>query len=77
MEEIFNDEELTQQVRDKNYTQLLSNPKIKAIFQDKELLDKIFALNKRIMESDFKTEEVKEVIEGRQPKVIDMEPPQE
>ncbi len=47
---IFSDEEISEQIRNKNYSQLLSNPKIQAIFSDQELFEKLLALNKRIME---------------------------
>jgi len=50
LKELFADEETAEQIRTKNYSQLLANPKMQAVFQNPELLKKIFALNKKIME---------------------------
>ena len=66
LKELFSDEETAKQLRNPDYGKLLSNPKIQAIFQDKELLDKLFALNKKIAED--------EVDESPGPKVIDIQP---
>ncbi len=47
--EIFTDEEIAEYIQTKNFSQLLTNPKIHALLQDKEVIDKIFAFNKKIM----------------------------
>ena len=53
LKELFADEETAEQIRNKDYGGLLSNPKMQSVFQDKELLKKIFALNKRIAEESL------------------------
>lgn len=50
LKDLFSDEETAGQIRRKDYGRLLANPKMQAVFQDKELLQKLFALNKKIME---------------------------
>jgi hypothetical protein len=49
---LFADEATAEQIKNKDYGALLSNPKMQEIFQDEELLKKIFALNKRISQKD-------------------------
>ena len=39
-------------IRNKDYAGLLANPKMQNIFQDEDLLKKIFALNKKLAEED-------------------------
>jgi len=56
LQDIFSDEELTEQIQKKDYGKLLSNPKIQSIMQDKQLLEKMFALNKKIMEKSLNDE---------------------
>ena len=56
LKEFFSDEETADQVRNKDYRGLLSNPKMQAVFRDKELLKKIFALNKKIAEESSEDE---------------------
>ena len=56
LKDLIEDEDTARQIRDKDYTALLANPKIRAIFNDKEFLRKIFALNKRIVEEAGKAE---------------------
>jgi uncharacterized membrane protein required for colicin V production len=68
LKEISDDKEIAEQIRNKNYRELLSNPKMQAVFQDKELLKKIFALNQKIAE----TEEDSEDEAG--PKVLEIQP---
>ena len=74
LNELFADEETAEQIRDKDYGKLLSNPKMQAVFQDKELLRKLFALNQRIAEESVEEEE--RSVEESGPKVIDI-PPEE
>lgn len=50
LKEIFSDKELTEQIQNKEYGKLLTNPKIQAIMKDGQLLEKMFAMNKKIME---------------------------
>ena len=52
LREILADEEITAQINSQDYAKLLTNPKIQAIFQDEQLLKKIMALNKIILESE-------------------------
>jgi len=52
-QEIFSDEELAEQIQNKDYGKLLANPKIQSIMQDEQLLEKMFALNKKIMEESL------------------------
>lgn len=68
LKEIFSDETTAEQIRNKDFSKLLSNPKIQAVFQDKELLEKVFALNKIIMEEEPGKKTTKS-----QPRVIDIE----
>lgn len=49
---ILADEQTIEQFRSKNYTELLANPRVQELFNDEDLLKKIFALNKRIMEGE-------------------------
>lgn len=69
---LFSDKEISEQIQNKNYSRLLSNPKMQAIFQDKELLKKIFAFNKMIMEESSEDDPAKKSPES-EPKVIDIE----
>ncbi|MBN1870353.1 MAG: CvpA family protein [Candidatus Omnitrophica bacterium] len=52
MLELFSDPQIAELARNKDYNQLLSHPKIQSVFQNKELLEKLFALNKKMMEED-------------------------
>jgi len=65
---ILEDEETAEQIRTKNYQELLTNPKMQELLSNEELLKKIFALNKRIMESGPDEEK-----QTSQPKVINVE----
>ena len=49
---ILADEEITVQLNHQDYAKLLTNPKIQAIFQNEQLVRKIMALNKVILESE-------------------------
>jgi uncharacterized membrane protein len=51
LEDIFADHEVAELIRDKDYVKLLTNPKMRVIFQDKDLINKIMALNKKVVES--------------------------
>jgi len=53
LKEIFADEELAEQIRNKDYGKLLANPKMQTIMQDEQLLEKIFALNRKIIEESL------------------------
>lgn len=53
LQDMYADKEVAEQLRTKNYGQLLTNPKFQAVFEDPELLKKIFALNQKIMESEL------------------------
>ncbi len=50
LKDILSDEETAEQIKSQDYGALLANPKIQEVFQNEELLKKIFALNKRIAE---------------------------
>lgn|SRR3989338_1651355 len=52
MRDILADEEITVQINKQDYAKLLTNPKIQAIFQDEQLIKKIMALNKVILETE-------------------------
>ena len=65
------DEELAEQIQNKDYGKLLANPKIQSIMQDKQLLEKMFALNKKIMEESL-DEVPSNISTENQPKVIDI-----
>jgi uncharacterized membrane protein required for colicin V production len=54
LQDIFSDEEFLEQIKEHRYIDLLSSPKLKAVLEDKELIRKIFALNKEIMELEKK-----------------------
>jgi hypothetical protein len=47
---ILSDEETAEQIRNKDYKKLLANPKIQSLMQNEQLLKKMFALNRKIME---------------------------
>ena len=70
LKELFSDEKTAEQLRSQNLSQLLSNPKIQAVLQDKELLKKVFALNKKIMEEGLETTPAEEP-KANLPKVIE------
>jgi len=53
LKEIFADEELVEQIQKKDYGNLLTNPKIQSIMQDGQLLEKIFAMNRKIIEENL------------------------
>ncbi len=46
---LFSDQKILQAIKEKNFHELLSQPKIKAFFQDPELIKKFLALQKKIM----------------------------
>jgi len=56
LKEIFSDEETAEQIRNKEYGKLMVNPKIQSVFQNEQLLKKMFALNKKIMEKSLDDE---------------------
>ncbi|HQP09882.1 MAG TPA: CvpA family protein [Candidatus Omnitrophota bacterium] len=60
---IFADEKTAEQIKNKDYAALLSNPKMQELFQDKELLKKIFALNKRLSQEPPAQESGPKIIE--------------
>ena len=66
LQDLFSDEETAEQIKNKNYGKLLVNPKMQEVFQNEELLKKIFALNKRIMEEN--------PVEGPGPKTLEVQP---
>ncbi|MCK5506612.1 MAG: hypothetical protein KAJ10_15720, partial [Thermodesulfovibrionia bacterium] len=63
LKELLADEETADQIRDKDYGKLLSNPKMQAVFQNKELLKKILALNQRIAEESLEDEDGPKTLE--------------
>ncbi|MCK5179313.1 MAG: CvpA family protein [Candidatus Omnitrophica bacterium] len=67
---LMDDEETAKQIRNKDYGKLLSNPRMRDIFQDEDLLKKMFALNQRIAEEDEEEESEREST----PKIIDIQP---
>ena len=69
LQEIFSDEELAEQIQNKDYGKILANPKIQSIMQDEQLLEKMFALNKKIMEESF-DDELSAGRETSEPEVI-------
>jgi len=56
LKDIFADEELAEQIQSKDYGKLLANPKMQSIMQDGQLLEKIFALNRKIIEESLDDE---------------------
>lgn len=56
LKEIFSDEEIVELIQNKDYGKLLMNPKIQSVFQNEEILKKMFALNKKIMTEQLKDE---------------------
>jgi len=64
LKEIFSDKELAEQIQNKDYGKLLTNPKIQAIMKDGQLLEKMFALNKKIMEENLNDELIPLETEG-------------
>ncbi|MBI5150047.1 MAG: hypothetical protein HZA28_04665 [Candidatus Omnitrophica bacterium] len=50
LREILTDKEFVEAARNKDFSKLMTNPKMQAIFQDKKLLQKILDLNLKIME---------------------------
>jgi len=53
LKNLFADEETAEQIRNKDYGKLLSNPKMQAVFEDKNLLEKMFSLNKKIIDEQM------------------------
>jgi len=49
LKEIFSDKEIVEQIQNKDYGKLMTNPKIQSVFQNEQVLKKMFALNKKIM----------------------------
>lgn len=72
LKKIFSDEETIEQIGNKEYGKLLANPKIQSVFQNEQLLKKIFALNKKIIEDSLADEASNTKPESR-PKVINIE----
>lgn len=72
LKKIFSDEETIEQIGNKEYGKLLANPKIQSMFQNEQLLKKIFALNKKIIEDSLADEASNTKPESR-PKVINVE----
>jgi uncharacterized membrane protein required for colicin V production len=66
---LVDDEETAEQIRNKEYHKLLTNPIMRDIFQDEELLKKIFALNQRIADEDEEELEYESA-----PKIIEIQP---
>ncbi len=66
LKDLLTDEETADQIKNKDYSALLANPKMQNVFQNKELLKKIFDLNKKIAEG------VPEETSGA--KIIDLQP---
>jgi len=71
LKEIFSDEEMIAQIRNKEYGKLLANPKMRSALANDQLLKKIFALNKKIMEEGI-AEETSNGEKESQPKVIEI-----
>jgi len=72
LKEIFSDEETAEQIRNKEYGKLMANPKIQSVFQNEQLLKKMFALNKKIMEASL-DDELSNMATESHPKVIEAE----
>lgn len=49
--EVLSDEKVAEDLREKNYSALLTSPKMQTIFQDKELMQKFFTIQKEIMKN--------------------------
>ena len=47
---LLTDEEIVRDIRDKNFTRLMANPKMQAVIKDPELVKKILDMNVKIME---------------------------
>jgi uncharacterized membrane protein required for colicin V production len=60
LRDIFSDESFLEQIKEHRYVELLSSPKLKAVLEDKELIHKIFALNKEIMQMKKKEKTAEE-----------------
>ena len=71
LKELLSDEETAEQIRNKDYGKLLSNHKMQAVFQDKELLKKMFALNKKLAEEDGENEDS---TDETSPKILEIRP---
>ena len=56
MKEILLDEEIVDQMRKREVVKLLDNPKIQAIFQDKDLMMKFMEVNKKMLEANASEE---------------------
>lgn len=52
LQDILADEEIAVQLNKQDYAKLLTNPKIQAIFQDEQMVKKIMALNKVILDTE-------------------------
>jgi hypothetical protein len=70
--EIFADEEIAALIERHDYIKLMGNPKIQALMQNEELLKKMFALNKKIMEESPEGESTEAPMKNP-PKVISIE----
>ena len=65
LKDILTDEETAEQIKNKDYGALLKNPKMQEAMQNKDLIEKILAVNKRI------AEEIPEESSG--PRIIEIE----
>jgi len=72
LKEIFSDKEIVEQIQNKDYGKLLTNPKIQSIFQNEQVLKKMFALNKKIMTERLDGKVLGTATEN-QPNVINIE----
>ena len=71
LKEIFSDKEIVEQIQNKDYGKLLTNPKIQSVFQNEQVLKKMFALNKKIM-TERLDDEVPDGATENQPNVINI-----
>ncbi len=71
LKEIFSDKEIVEQLQNKDYGKLLTNPKIQSIFQNEQVLKKMFALNKKIM-TERLDDKVLDAATENQPNVVNI-----
>lgn len=55
VKDLLEDEATLKQIQEKKIFELLSNKKMKAIFEDGDLVKKLFALNQKVLEENAKT----------------------
>lgn len=59
--DILSDEDILRYIEDKNFSQLMTNPKVQSLLENPEVLKKVFDLNIKIIEQSAQEEKEEEV----------------